>query len=196
MTKKEPTSNQDNQTDEKRLSADTKKDTSKKSAETTSQEDAPYQKSEEISHVEELLDKITENATLQDLIEQIDKHLEAEEALLTILKREQELLENFNNAIADRDKYLSMLQRFKADFENYKKRAKKQNENKVQFHSQRIVSKIFEPIEELNKAITYAKETEQETIPLEGLNIIYNKLVRNLKDEGFAFIEPSKGDVF
>jgi len=95
-----------------------------------------------------------------------------------------------------RDEYLAISQRFKADFENFKRRSQKQAENNVRYSSERIISKIFEPIEDVDRAIKFAKEKQLDTIPLDGVEIIYNKLARILEDEGVTLITPNPGEDF
>lgn len=96
----------------------------------------------------------------------------------------------------EKDEYLATLQRFKADFENYKKRAQKQADSNIRYSSERILDKILAPIENIDRAIKFAKDNEEETVPLEGIEVIYGKLLRVLEEEGVAIINPLEGEKF
>ncbi|MBN1329805.1 MAG: nucleotide exchange factor GrpE [Candidatus Heimdallarchaeota archaeon] len=113
-----------------------------------------------------------------------------------IIQLSKSLINDLCQAEKERNEYLSILQRFKADFENYKKRAEKEADNNIRYSSERILSKIFEPIEDINRAINFAKENAQESIPFEGIEIIYNKLSRILEDEAVEIIAPKQGENF
>jgi molecular chaperone GrpE len=164
--------------------------------ENTTQEDiSTLEESEIKSKVQYILQQFENDKKLVKLIKDFDKTAK-DFSLRELLTNNLQMLELVDKAQKDRDEYLSTLQRFKADFENYKKRAEKQANYSIQLSSERILSKIFEPIEDINRALDFAKEKNQENIPLDGIEIIYNKLSRVLKDEGIAEINPKQGDAF
>jgi molecular chaperone GrpE len=145
--------------------------------------------------VQDLMQKINNNKKLRSIIEKFDKASE-DISLEEILTKNLEMLEEVKKANKDRDEYLSILQRYKADFENYKKRTENKANYNIQLSSERILSKIFEPIEDINRALNFAQENKQETIPKDGIEIIYNKLSRVLQDEGVEEINPKQGEMF
>jgi molecular chaperone GrpE len=153
------------------------------------------QESELISRVQYILQQFENNKKLMKLIKDFDKTAK-DFSLQELLTNNLQMLDLVDKAKKDRDENLATLQRFKADFENYKKRAEKQANYSIQLSSERILSKIFEPIEDINRALDFAKEKNQENIPLDGIEIIYNKLYRVLKDEGVAEINPKQGEAF
>lgn len=149
----------------------------------------------EISKIQEMMNEIKSNPKITKLLEQLDKETNTVN-LEELIESNEKLLQQIDTTQKEKNEYLDLLQRFKADFENYKKRAQKQEESNIRFYSENILSKIFEPIQDINRAIVFAKENNQDKIPLEGISIIYEKLSRILEDEGVAFIDPKPGDDF
>ncbi|TET31518.1 MAG: nucleotide exchange factor GrpE [Candidatus Heimdallarchaeota archaeon] len=148
-----------------------------------------------VSEVKEIIEALEKDSKTQKLIKELDKKLDGI-SLKNILVTNKKMITETEQAKKEKEEYLSLLQRFKADFENYKKRAQKQADNNVRFSSEKILSKIFDPIEDIDRAITFAKDNSQETIPLEGIIIIRGKLSRVLEEEGVAIINPLKGEKF
>jgi len=145
--------------------------------------------------IEKVLAIYEKDPEIKKLIDKFDEkipEMSLKDLLLEDQKRTIELLE----AQKQKEEYLSLLQRFKADFENYKKRSEKNHEMNIKLSSERIITKIFEPVEDLNRALSFAKENNNNTIPFEGIDIIHDKFSRILEDEGVVFIEPKKGDAF
>ena len=155
-------------------------------------------KSEEdtiVSEVEEIIKVLEKDSKTQKLIKELDKMLDGI-SLKDILVKNKKMITETEQAKKEKEEYLSLLQRFKADFENYKKRAQKQADNNVRYSSEKILSKIFNPIENIERAIEFAKENSKETVPLEGIIIIHEKLSRILEEEGVALINPIQGEKF
>ena len=148
-----------------------------------------------VSEIEEIIKALEKDSKTQKLIKELDKKLDGI-SLKDILVTNKKMIKETEQAKKEKEEYLSLLQRFKADFENYKKRTQKQADNNVRFSSEKILSKIFDPIEDIDRAITFAKDNSQETIPLEGIIIIRGKLSRVLEEEGVAIINPLKGEKF
>ena len=148
-----------------------------------------------VSEIEEIIKALEKDSKTQKLIKELDKKLDGI-SLKDILVTNKKMIKETEQAKKEKEEYLSLLQRFKADFENYKKRAQKQADNNVRYSSEKILSKIFDPIEDIDRAIKFAKDNSQETIPLEGITIIHGKLSRVLEEEGMAIINPLKGETF
>ncbi|NHJ05477.1 MAG: nucleotide exchange factor GrpE [Candidatus Heimdallarchaeota archaeon] len=147
------------------------------------------------TRIQETLDNIKKNSKAKKLIAELEKEIKGF-SLQEILENDEKLLTEIISAKKERDEYLALLQRFKADFENYKKRAQKQEETNVRVSSEKILTKIFPPIEDIKRAINFSKENNQNTVPLEGISIIYNKLQRVMEDEGVMLIDPQCGEAF
>ena len=147
------------------------------------------------SEVEEIIKTLEQDSKTEKLIKELDKRLEGI-SLKDILISNKKMVEETRQAKKEKEEYLSTLQRFKADFENYKKRAQKQADNNVRYSSEKILNKILVPIENIDRAIKFAHEHKQETIPLDGIVIIFEHLNRVLEEEGLTFISPQQGEKF
>ena len=148
-----------------------------------------------VSEVEEIIKTLEKDPKTQKIIKELDKKLDGI-SLKDILVTNKKMIAETEQAKKEKEEYLSLLQRFKADFENYKKRAQKQESNNVRYSSEKILSKIFNPIENIERAIEFAKENDQESVPLEGIKIIQGQLSRILEEEGVALINPIQGEKF
>lgn len=151
--------------------------------------------SELLLKVQSILQQFEDNKNLKKLMEDFDK-IAKDFSLQELLTNNLLMIELVDKTKKERDEYLTLLQRFKADFENYKKRSEKQAQHNVQISSERILSKIFVPIEDINRAVEFAKENNKEIIPLDGVVIIYNKLSRVLENEGIVEINPKQDETF
>jgi molecular chaperone GrpE len=148
-----------------------------------------------VSEIEEIIQALEEDSKTKKLIKELDKRLDGI-SLKDILVANKKMIEVTEQAKKEKEEYLSTLQRFKADFENYKKRAQKQADSNVRFSSEKILNKIISPIENIDRAIKFAEENDQNSVPLEGIAIIYGNLIRVLEEEGVAIINPQQGEKF
>ena len=148
-----------------------------------------------LSETEKFIQELESDPKVAKLIKEFDKHVKDFD-LKKLIDNEKLMMEKVEQANKEKDEYLDLLQRFKADFENYKKRAQKLSDNSVQLSSERIVSKVIEPVDDLSRIVNFALEKESDIAPLEGIQIVYNKLLRILVDEQVAIIEPKIGTEF
>ena len=150
---------------------------------------------EVLSETEKLIQELEADPKVAKLIKEFDKHVKNFD-LKKLIDNEKKMLEKVEQANKEKDEYLDLLQRFKADFENYKKRAQKLSDNSVQISSERIVSKVIDPVEDLSRIVNFASDKESDIVPLEGIEIVYNKFLRILNDEEVTVIDPKIGSEF
>ncbi len=150
---------------------------------------------ETLSRIQEILKKIDETPKAKKILKEFDGQFK-DVSIKDILETDEKLQEEILKVKKERKEYLDSLQRFKADFENYKKRAQKQEESNIRYSSERILSKVFEPIDDLSRIIDFAVNNKEEKVPLDGLEITYKKLVKILDEEGVSIINPQPGDTF
>jgi molecular chaperone GrpE len=91
----------------------------------------------------------------------------------------------------ERDEYLDTLQRLKAEFDNYRKRvARDQQELAARAH-ERLVGRLVPVLDDLERALEAA--TEHEAAKLEdGVRLVHRALADTLGSEGLAEI-PTEG---
>ena len=88
---------------------------------------------------------------------------------------------------AKRDEYLDLLQRVQADFENYRKRAARDQERLVAHAHERLVRELLPVLDDLERALEAAERHEEATL-VEGVTLVQKALRQALAKEGLAEI--------
>ena len=99
-----------------------------------------------------------------------------------------DLEQRLAEAEARRDEYLDLLQRTKADFENYRKRALRDQERLVAHAHERLVQELLPVLDDLERALG-AAENHEEAKLIEGVQLVQRSLRKALEKEGLAEIE-------
>jgi molecular chaperone GrpE len=89
--------------------------------------------------------------------------------------------------IAERDEYLALAQRVQADFENYRKRALRDQERLVAHAHERLVKELLPILDDLERALE-AAERHEEAALVEGVDLVQKSLRKALEKEGLAEI--------
>jgi molecular chaperone GrpE len=114
--------------------------------------------------------------------QQVDGRVaELEERIVAL---EQEL----DAAQAERDERLADLQRVAADFDNYRKRAMRDQENLVARAHERLVKELLPVVDDLERALEAAADHEEAKLE-EGVRFVHRNLADVLAREGLAEIE-------
>ena len=91
----------------------------------------------------------------------------------------------------ERDEYLDTLQRLKAEFDNYRKRvARDQQELAARAH-ERLVRRLVPVLDDLERALEAAADHEEAKLE-EGVRLVHRELADALVSEGLAEI-PTEG---
>jgi molecular chaperone GrpE len=88
---------------------------------------------------------------------------------------------------AERDSYLADLQRLKADFDNYRKRATRDQEALVARAHERLVAELLPILDDLGRALDAAEEHEEAKLE-EGVRLVHRNLAAALQREGLEEI--------
>jgi molecular chaperone GrpE len=98
-------------------------------------------------------------------------------------EEEVETLDELAQAAKERDEYLDALQRLKAEFDNYRKRvARDQQELAARAH-ERLVKELVPVLDDLERAMAHEGDIE------EGVKLIHRSLAAALAKEGLKEIE-------
>jgi molecular chaperone GrpE len=92
---------------------------------------------------------------------------------------------------AERDEYLEHLQRVAAEFENYRKRAARDQESLVARAAERLVRELLPVLDDLERALQAAEEHEEAKLE-EGVRLVHRQLADALRKEGLEEI-PTDG---
>jgi molecular chaperone GrpE len=87
-----------------------------------------------------------------------------------------------------RDEYLADLQRLAAEFENYRKRATRDQERLVAHAHERLVRELLPVLDDLERALE-AAERHEEAALVDGVKLVEQSLRKALVKEGLVEIE-------
>jgi molecular chaperone GrpE len=106
----------------------------------------------------------------------------------------KELEGNLEEKAKEAEEYLTQVKYLQADFDNFKKRVEKEKVDWVKFASGRVVTSLIDVMENMERALDSAKQTENDDL-IKGLELIYLQFKEVLEKEGLQPIE-SIGEVF
>lgn len=101
--------------------------------------------------------------------------------------------ENSEEKIASLEKQLNEFKelalRKAAEFENYKRRTENDQLNLIKYAAESLIIKLLPTIDDLERSLTHmSEETDVQKIK-EGIQLIYNKFLKTLEDQGVKKIE-------
>ena len=91
---------------------------------------------------------------------------------------------------AERDEYLALAQRIQADFENYRKRAVRDQERLVAHAHERLVRELLPILDDLARALEAAERHEEAQL-VDGVKLVEKSLRAALAKEGLTEIETT-----
>ena len=94
------------------------------------------------------------------------------------------------DALRERDEYLDALQRLKAEFDNYRKRAAREQSDIVSRAAERLVKELLPVLDDLERALVAAEEHEEAKLE-DGVRLVQRALADALQREGLAEIETN-----
>lgn len=135
---------------------------------------------EETEQVEDVLDSD------QEIIEEVVDEV-VEEAIETETEELTEIDQLKAQLKAEEEKYFRVL----ADYDNFKRRTALDKEALQKYKSQSVVTNILPVLDNFERAMQVAVETEEAQSLKEGMDMIYRSLVDTLKSEGLVAIEAA-----
>jgi molecular chaperone GrpE len=94
------------------------------------------------------------------------------------------------DAEAKRDEYLDHLQRLKAEFDNFRKRALREQAALVERAHERLVKELLPVLDDLERSLD-AAEVHDEASVVDGVKLVQRALLSLLEREGLAEIETN-----
>ena len=88
----------------------------------------------------------------------------------------------------ERDEYIAALQRLKAEFDNYRKRVAREEQQLVARAGERVVKQLLPMVDDLGRAVDAARE-HGDTQVAEGVRLVHRSLVDLLAREGVVEVE-------
>jgi len=102
-----------------------------------------------------------------------------------------ESLETSSNQEVETD-YSEKLQRLQAEFLNYKRRVEKEKDEIGQFSKGNLILSILPVVDDIERMIDHHENDE--TVTVESVRLIYQKLIKILSDEGLESIDSEGAD--
>jgi molecular chaperone GrpE len=100
----------------------------------------------------------------------------------------EDLRGRLGEAETKRDEYLADLQRVAAEFENYRKRAAREQERLVAHAHERLVHELLPVLDDLERTLE-AAERHEEAALVDGVRLVERSLRKALEKEGLVEIE-------
>jgi len=120
---------------------------------------------------------MTKEEIIRKLVEKEKLFRDAEEELCESRKIVQE-----ENDLSQ--EYLGRLERLQADFDNYKKRQEKKQKEFIEFANERLISNLLIVLDNLERALDFAKNEENVKAIREGINNTLKEFSNILNKEG------------
>lgn len=149
-------------------------------------EDEDFEAFEEEPETEE------ETPMEQPLVEEEPAHTSEpteEEQIMYKDPNEPEKTDEYFNK--ERDRYLRLF----AEFDNYRRRTIKEREELIATAGKDILSAMLPIVDDFDRALVELSKTADENT-LEGVKLIYNKLINTLKSKGLERMDVAPNDVF
>jgi molecular chaperone GrpE len=106
----------------------------------------------------------------------------------TTQKDEEGLEQRLEALVAERDEYLNDLKRVAAEFENFRKRAARDQADFTLRANERLVKELLPVLDDLGRALEAAEKHEEAKLE-EGVRLVHRQLAELLRKEGLAEIE-------
>jgi len=97
--------------------------------------------------------------------------------------------DEYQKTVQERDEYLDHLRRLQAEFDNYRKRVQKEKVEMRDLLIQDFIFQLLDGMELLERALHPEHETSDVESYRKGVEIVYQKFMEVLKDQGLTRIE-------
>ncbi len=98
-------------------------------------------------------------------------------------------LENLQKLAAERDQYLDMAQRVRAEFENYQKRSQKDREQERRYAYTPLIFDLLPVFDNLERTLLAAQQAGETGALVQGVAMVQNQFLEQLKRHGITRIE-------
>lgn len=117
-----------------------------------------------------------------------EKQIESEEAQeLTAEEKLEKELETVKKLVEEqKDKYL----RLSAEFDNYRKRTLKEKAELIKNGGEKAITSILPILDDLERALQNMQKAEDVKAIYDGVDLIYQKFLKELSHEGLKKMEP------
>ncbi len=136
-----------------------------------------------------------ETVDTQDTEEVEVELVDAEDISVEEVNADDETNAKIADLQAKLDESENKMLRIQADFDNFRRRTRLDQEAAQKYRAQSIVSDILPALDNFERALQIEANNEQTKSLLQGMNMVYNQLVQALQNEGVETIQ-SVGETF
>jgi len=104
------------------------------------------------------------------------------------VENHEEQIEQTDELAAERDELVDRLQRLQAEFENYRKRAARDQQALVARAHERLVKELLPILDDLGRALEAAEQHEEAALE-DGVRLVHRQLTDVLAKEGLTEID-------
>src|SRR5690554_3333740 len=131
--------------------------------------------------------KVVEDNVEEEIEEQED--MKEEEQSAEEHGETDDLEQEIEQLKSEKDELQQKLLRVQADFENFRKRTKKERENDLKYKSQDIALELLPVVDNFERALQVEMEEEAAKKFVEGMEMIYRQLLQALQNAGIEEIK-------
>ena len=128
-----------------------------------------------------------EAATFDDIQEASDETAEGQE-VSEEYSVEKELEDTKTALEKEKKEYLFLM----ADFDNYRKRVMKEKADLVKTAGEKVLKGLLPIVDDFERGLDATKDSEDASAVREGMELIYNKLVKYLNDNGVKAMDTTE----
>lgn len=104
--------------------------------------------------------------------------------------RGDQLEDELTRAREEAGRHLETAQRLQAEFDNYRKRMAREQEDAIKRAGQRIVSEVLPALDNLERALAHAEESGESTGFVAGVEMVRQQILDVFAKEGVERIDP------
>ena len=105
-------------------------------------------------------------------------------------------LDRLRKLAAERDQYLDLAQRARAEFENYQKRNQKEREQDRKYSYGPLVYDLLPVLDNLDRALAAARNAGESGALVQGVAMVQSQFLEMLKRHGITRVDAQPGQPF
>lgn len=140
---------------------------------------------EKVQEQPEVVDDVLESEDEQTQLEdELNQEVNEMEALRQQLAEAQSALEK------EKKEYMFLM----ADFDNFRKRVRREKEDILKNGNEKVLAGLLPIVDDFERGLQATKDTEDPNSIREGMELIYNKLVKYLEQNGVKAMDSTGKD--
>ncbi|MEE1207910.1 MAG: nucleotide exchange factor GrpE [Muribaculaceae bacterium] len=138
----------------------------------------------------------TDQAKVEDILDTESQNAETEAELNAEVSAEQALQQELDKTRAELEKEKKEYLFLMADFDNYRKRQLKERADLIKNAAEKTLLGILPIVDDFERGLEATKNSEDAAAVRQGMELIYQKLVKYLADNGVKAMETPAGADF